>query len=108
MGEYEINNACIDLRINICIYRLNENLSIKNNYIFNYETCKSNGEELNPYLPIILIVWIRNNHYELLLPNNLNKYAYPIELYKLKINTNNVKIPNINKIFSKKEKQIKH
>ena len=39
------------------------------------------------FIPIVVIVWIHNNHYELLLPINLNIYDYPIELHKIQINT---------------------
>ena len=51
IGEYEIINAFIDLRKNICINRLN----VGDKIILNYETCKSNGEDLNPFLPNVLI-----------------------------------------------------
>lgn len=43
--------------------------------------------------PNILIEWIGNNHYELLLPNNLNLNDYPIE-YK---NINKMIVLNTNK-----------
>ena len=42
---------------------------------------------------------IHNNHYELSLPNNLNIYQYPIELYTLNSNIKNVKILKINTLF---------
>ena len=40
------------------------------------------------------------NYYYLI----IEKYAYTIELHTLKINTNNVKIPNMNKKLSKEIK----
>ena len=34
---------------------------------------------MNPFIPIILIAWINENHYELMLPNNLQIEDIPLE-----------------------------
>ena len=80
VGGYEIINTCIAFRCNICIYKYDDNM---NEYI--YETIKSNQDQYNPFLPTILIAWINNNHYELLLPKTINYENLPIE-YKNHIN----------------------
>ena len=35
---------------------------------------------LNPFLPTILIAWVNQNHYELLLQKNMDLDDYPIEM----------------------------
>ena len=70
-----------------------DNKSPKNIKTYKYETLKSNEDYLNPFLLIILIIWINNNHYELLLPLNMNIYQYPLEY--------NNKLYNKNKIINK-------
>lgn len=77
IGEYEIINTCMDFRCNIVIYKLD--IESKGKQIYNFETIRSNIEDLNPFIPIILIAWINNNHYELLFPNCLSKEEIPIE-----------------------------
>ena len=39
-------------------------------------------EVFNHFFPTILIAWVGNNYYQLLLPINLNLNKYPIE-YKI-------------------------
>ena len=80
VGEYEIINTCIEFRCNICIYKLDRDN--KSNIIYTFETIRSNQVLINPFLPTILLTWVDNNHYEILLPTNMPTNAtndLPIE-----------------------------
>ena len=77
IGEYEIINTCMEFKCNIVIYKLE--IDNKGELIYKFETIRSNIANFNPFIPIILIAWINNNHYELLLPNGLNEEEIPIE-----------------------------
>ncbi len=72
-GQYEIINTSIILNCNIVIYK-NENLNTNSkDYNLEYETIINKYDEfINPFKPIILLAWINNNHYILLIPNNIN------------------------------------
>ena len=78
IGQYEILNTCIKLKINICIYKLENESSNYDKFSLKYET----NDTYNPYYPTILIVCINQNHYELLLQkiwikkNILQNYIY--------------------------------
>ena len=52
----------------------------------------TDNDTYNPFYPTILIAWINQNDYELLLPKNMNKEEYPAELYLLnnEINLNSI------------------
>jgi hypothetical protein len=83
IGQYEILNTCIKLKINICIYKLETESSNYNKFSLKYETFLADNDTYNPFNPTILIAWISQNHYELLLPKNVDKEEYPAELYLL-------------------------
>ena len=59
-------------------------------------------EVLNPFLPTITIAWMNNNHYELLLPLNLNNIEYPIEQVVTLLSEHNKKL--FDKLNNAKEK----
>ena len=89
-GQYEIINASILYNCNIVIYR-NDNFNDDDkNYNFHFETIINQySETINPFIPIILIGWVNNNHYVLIFPKN-----YPINLTQNKdknINNKNIK-----------------
>ena len=67
-GHYEIINASLLLNVNFIIYR-NQNFSENNNYnnIFTFETIINKYDsQLNPFIPIIILAWVNNNHFILL------------------------------------------
>jgi len=67
---------------------------------------RSYSEQFNPNIPIITIVWKNNNHNELIIHINLNKFEYPIEYKCKKNNSKNIddnKKENKNKILQKRE-----
>ena len=67
VGHNEIINAFIVLQCNFVIYR-NENFYTNNNNIFEIETIINKYDKhINPFLPIILLPWVNNNHFILLL-----------------------------------------
>ena len=71
-GEYEIINTSQILNCNLVIYRnpnFNHNLKL---YKFEYETIIAENYIINPFKPIILIVWVNNNHYTLIIPKTEN------------------------------------
>ena len=71
--EYEIINTCIEFRCNIVIYKIDD---IEVNNVYKYETIVSNGECLNPFLPIsikvILLTYQNNSH----IHNNLDNFHF--------------------------------
>lgn len=107
-SQYEIINICLACKINVWIYKIKDISAneLKNSY--NYETKISAQEDynqINPFLPILLIGWINENHYELLIPKNIKNFKYHIE-YNIKKNSlmghKDPKDSN-NKILSTKE-----
>ena len=67
VGHNEIINAFIVLQCNFVIYR-NENFYTNNNNIFEIETIINKYDKhINPFLPIILLPWVNNNHFILIL-----------------------------------------
>ena len=72
-GQYQIMYSSILLNCNIVIYR-NENLNSNSKYYnLEYQTIINKYDEfINLFKPNILLVWINNNHYILLIPNNIN------------------------------------
>ena len=72
-GQYQIINSSILFNCNIVIYR-NENLNTNSKYYnLEYQTITNKYDEfINLFKPNILLVWINNNHYILLIPNNIN------------------------------------
>ena len=72
-GEYEIINASKIYNCNFIIYKnANYNYNDKN-YNFVFQTIiNQNEHSLNRFKPIILLGWVNNNHYVLLLPKNTN------------------------------------
>ena len=93
-GENEYINSCIKFNCNICIYKKDKHNNDYNIYNYKFESIYSNYEKYNPFWLIILLGWINNNHFELLLPYNLSKEEYPIEF---KILDNKIKISDKNK-----------
>ena len=49
-GEYEFINACLSIRCNIFIYKLDDHNIDYTTYKYNYETLKSTGEIYNLFL----------------------------------------------------------
>ena len=86
VGHNEIINAFIVLQCNFVIYR-NENFFTNNN-IFEIETIINKYDKyINHFLPIILLTWVNNNHFKLLLPkNNIDNVS--------QINSNNKELIN--------------
>ena len=74
----------MEFKCNIVIYKLE--IDSKGELIYKFETIRSNIANYNQFIPIILIAWINNNHYELLLPNGLNEEEIPIEYNLLNAN----------------------
>ena len=75
-GQYELINTSILYNCNIIVYRNNKYNINDKNYTFTFETIINKyNDSINPFAPIILIGWVNNNHYVLLVPKNfqLNK-----------------------------------
>ena len=97
-GQYEIINTCISCKINICIYKNNDISNDKKKYSYSYETFISDQidyNQYNPFIPTVLIGWINNNHFELLVPTNTD-IEMPVEFQMSKNHnsTNNSEISN--------------
>jgi len=70
-GKYDIINAKIKFNCNIIIYRNNKYNHNNNKYKFDFETIINKyKEDINPFIPMILIGWVNNNLYVLLFPKN--------------------------------------
>ena len=124
VGQYELINFASKFNINIRIYKLIDISDDQSKYKFQYETIisdQTNYNIYNPFLPILLIGWRNENHYELLMPKNLNVHEFPEEhvinnineIYNnsnININTNkeNKKENDSNKLNSKYEYELKH
>ena len=70
VGQYELINFASKFKINICIYKLIDISDDLSKYKFQYETIISDQTDYNiynPFLPILLIGWRNDNHYELLI-----------------------------------------
>ena len=87
-GEYEIINASKIYNCNFIIYK-NENYNNNDiTYNFIFETIINQNEHyLNPFKPIILLGWVNNNHYVLLLPKTTILELTPLE-YRNNLNDN--------------------
>ena len=52
----------MEFKYNIVIYKFE--IDSKGELIYKFETIRSNIANYNQFIPIILIAWINNNHYE--------------------------------------------
>ena len=86
-GECEYINSCIKFKYNICIFKMDIHKEDYSIYNYKFEWIHSNYEYYNPYLPIILLGWGNNKHFELL-PFNHTNAEYPIEFKIQDINKN--------------------
>jgi hypothetical protein len=73
IGQCEIINSCIEFKCNIVIYKYEVVSKCKKIYVF------ENISLIIPFIPIIVIALINNNHYEFLLPDNLLNDGMPIK-----------------------------
>jgi len=102
-GQYEIINAAINLNCNIVIYTNHNFNDHSKKYTFIYETTISPQDQLNPFVPIILIGWVNYNHFILLFPKdfptnlveNINIFNLSQRIPKKENNNNISKLPNI-------------
>ena len=86
-GQYELINTSSLFNCNIIVYRNNQYIFNEKNYTFNFETIINQYDDyINPFSPIILIGWINNNHYVLLVPKN-----YQTNNFNFKNTKNNIK-----------------
>ena len=105
-GQYELINTSLLCNCNIIVYR-NNHYNIKDrNYNFTFETIINKYDDIiNPFSPIILLGWVNNNHYVLLVPKNFQINNVDNNIRNNNINTFK-KGDNKNTINSKKNKTI--
>ena len=72
-GQYELINTSILYNCNIIVYRNNKYNIDDKNYTFTFETIINKYDDsINPFAPYILIGWVNNNHYILLVPKKFS------------------------------------
>ena len=69
IGEWEVINACADLKYNINIYRRDNISSDDKKYIYKYEIRVSDNEDSNPFKVNLIIGWVnmttKNYYYQM-------------------------------------------
>ena len=87
-SQYELINTSILYNCNIIVYRNNQYNINDKNYKFSFETIINKyNDNINPFSLIILIGWVNNNHYILLVPKNFQKNKVDFNITNKYINS---------------------